>query len=308
MIRARRLTPELLDAWLVIQPLVVRAHPSYRIRLWREHRASLAPLLQELRAYIDETFEDARRRLRHGFEDPLSPFDDPAEDPAANYPSALHRSTLQGYLGETLAVMAVEHWGAVEQNDWCVPLLLFRLHDQEFQHLEKINQRIRDGERFDRDAPGEVRPGRTGDDALAFRLGANGLITDVLTLEAKCLRQNNNASIQEAHEKLVAGGPLPPGVRELIGILSEYNGPEAALWQEALIKFRKDGYRAAARHDGVSYATAHVPLMGDRQAWLPVDGPHAAYTVARQLEGMEFQFEDLQNLVDLLYRAANHAN
>jgi hypothetical protein len=30
-------------------------------------------------------FEDARQRIRRGFEDDLSPFNDPAADPAANY-------------------------------------------------------------------------------------------------------------------------------------------------------------------------------------------------------------------------------
>lgn len=38
-------------------------------------------------------------------------FSDPAPKPATNYPALLHRVTLQDYLGETLAVLAVEHWG-----------------------------------------------------------------------------------------------------------------------------------------------------------------------------------------------------
>src|SRR5687768_10236818 len=101
MIRVRRLTPALLDAWLVDQR-VGGNHARYRLRLWRDHAAALPALRDEIRAYIDEAFEDARRRLRRGFEDQLLPFDDPQIDPAANYPSALHRVTLQGYFGETL--------------------------------------------------------------------------------------------------------------------------------------------------------------------------------------------------------------
>ncbi len=72
MIRSRRLTIELLADWLVEQRLNGR-HPRYRLRLWRETRSALSALEAELRLYFDEAFEDARRRLRRGFEDHLSP-------------------------------------------------------------------------------------------------------------------------------------------------------------------------------------------------------------------------------------------
>lgn len=189
MIRFRRLTPQPLDAWLVDQCLA-NAHERYRLRVWREERAGLAAIQAELIAYVNEAFEDVRRRIRRGFEDDLSPFNDPTTDPAANYPALLHRITLQGYLGETLLLLAVEHWGAHNYMDWAVPAFLFRLHDQEFQHLEAINVRILAGEAYDPDRIAERRPGRTGDDGLAFRINGENTITDVLTLEAKCLAQN----------------------------------------------------------------------------------------------------------------------
>jgi hypothetical protein len=37
---------------------------------------------------------------------------------------------------------------------------------------------------------------------------------------------------------------------------------------------------------------------------MQANGPHAAYTVARRLEGMEFQFGDLSAIVNTLYRGA----
>lgn len=302
MIRVQRLTRQLLDSWLVNQRLPA-PNQTYRLRLWRESAADFDAIRDELRAYIEEALDDARTRLRRGFEDVLSPFADPALDPAANYPAALHRITLQGYFGETLGAIAVEHWGALGHDDWQVPAFLFRFHNQEFEHLGQINQRIRDGEPHDPDAPAAIRPGRTGDDALAFRRNGDGLITDVLTIEAKCLRRNRNVTIQEAHEKLAAGGPLPSGVHELIELLSDYDTPAANAWQEALVKFWAGGYRAAGRHDGVAYATAHVPARANRPAWLPAQ-PHAAYTAGRRLEAMEFQFGDLDRLIESLYRGA----
>jgi hypothetical protein len=270
--------------------------------VWRESRAALAALETELRLYVDEAFDDARLRLRRGFEDALSPFNDPAIDPAANYPSLLHRVTLQGYFGEILAVVAVEHLGVHGHDDWAVPAFLFRLHDQEFQHLELINERLRVGEVHDPDRMTERRPGRTGDDGLAFRIDVNNVITDVLTIEAKCLTQNNNAKIQEAHEKLAAGGPLPPGIRELINLLSEYDTPAANNWSEALFRLRQGGYRRAVRWDAVAYICGHIPQRDGRITWMPVDQPHPAYTVERDLEGLEFQVEDLSGLITAVYR------
>lgn len=303
MIRFRRLTLGLLDAWLIDQHLP-NSHKRYRLRVWRENSAGLAAIQAELIAYINEAFEDARRRIRRGFEDDLSPFNDPATDPAANYPALLHRLTLQGYLGETLAVLAVEHWGAHGHTDWKVPAFLFRLHDEEFQHLEAINERLLAGEVYDPDRTAERRPGRTGDDGIAFRIDRDNAITDILALEAKCLAQNNNAKITEAHQKLAAGAERPSSVRELINLLEEYDTSAAQMWQEALLKLWRGGYRVAARHDGVCYTCGRIPTRAGRVAWMPAEAPHYAYTAARKLEAMEFQLQDLTAVVNTLYRGA----
>jgi len=164
--------PLLLDAWLVDQRIST-AHARYRLRVWRENRASLVAIQPELIAYIDEAFDDARRRIRRGFEDNLSPFNDPATDPAASYPAFLHRVTLQGYLGEILALLAVEHWGAHGHTDWVVPAFLFRLHDVEFQHLEQINERLLHGEDYDPDHMAELRPGEFELDVQDARIAGN---------------------------------------------------------------------------------------------------------------------------------------
>lgn len=303
MIRFKRLPLALLNSWLVDQGLPV-PHHRYRLRVWRENPNGLAAIEVELIGYLDEAFDDARTRLRKGFEDSLSPFVDPLPDPAANYPALLHRVTLQGYLGETLAVLAVEHWGAAGHSDWAVPSFLFRLHDQEFQHLELINQRLANGDLHEPDETAELRPGRTGDDGLAFRINDQNVITDILTLEAKCLSANISAKIRDAHEKLAAGNLVPSGIRELINILAEYDTPEAQTWREALLRLYLNGCRDAARHDGVAYACGAIPLQANRRSWMPPNAPHPSYTVNRYLEGMEFQFADLPELINTLYRGS----
>ncbi len=304
MIRFRRVTLRSLNAWLVNQPLN-RMHARYELRVWREVNANLAPLRDELIEYVQEALDDARARIRKGFEDNLSPFADPVDDPAAHYPAMLNRITLQGYLGETLSGLAVEHFGAFNKTDWQIPAFLFRFHDTEFQHLDLINERLLVGEAHDPDAVAERRPGRTGDDALAFRLDDDGKITHILSLEAKCLIKSNTDVMTDAHAKLSAGQRRPSGVRELITLLSEYETDEAQAWVERLLEFYHEGFKTAKRSDGLVYTVGHSPKKpATRISWLPADAPHTAYTATRGFDAMEFQLEDLNGLVDTLYRGA----
>ena len=302
MIRFRRVKSQALNAWLVRQHLT-GAHGKYQLRVWREVSSNFGALRDELIAYAQEALDDARTRIRKGFEDHLSPFSDAVDDPAAHYPAMLNRITLQGYLGETLAGLAVEHFGAFGESDWQVPAFLFRFHDQEFQHLDLINERFRLREPHDPDAEAEKRPGRTGDDALAFRVDSKGKISHILTLEAKCLVTSNTKIISDAHAKLAAGTRRPSGIRELITLLSDYETAEAQTWVARLLEFYKDGFMTADRRDGLAYVVGNFPVKPTtRLSWLPDKAPHTSYTADRPLVAMEFQLSDLRGLVDILYR------
>ena len=294
---------DLLEAWLIDRGLA-NGNGNYRLRLWCEDRAALDDIQEELAEYVDEALDDARGRIRRGFEDSLSPFNDPANDPAANFPKLLNRITLQGYFGEILAAIAIEHWGAQGNFDWFVPAFLFRTHDQEFQHLESINERIMRGEDYEPDDVAERRPGRTGDDCLAFRIDDQDSITDVIMIEAKCLTANNPAKMSDAHSKFSATENRLSGVRELVNLLSDYEAPEAQRWQTALLRLWQERFSNAARYDGVLYACAQAPVRGTRVAWMPADAAHADYTGGRFLEGLEFQFEELAEMIDRLFRGA----
>ena len=302
MIRSRRITLTLLDKWLIAQRTPSTPTP-YRLRVWREDHSNLAEIREELCAYAHEALDDARRRLRMGFEDELSPFKESPRDPAANYPALLHRVTLFGYFGETLAALAVEHWGAHGYSDWKVPAFLFRFHEQEFQHLEAINERVQMGESHEPDHPTQRRVGRTGDDGLAFRINDKNTITDILALEAKCLSEHNESKVEEAHRKLASAPLRPVGVRELVNLLADYDTPAANIWRKALLELWREGFKTARRYDGIAYACNQVPKRpADRLAWMPTNGPHPSYTISRSLEAMEFQFTQLDTVVITLYR------
>lgn len=301
MIRFRRISRVTLQRWLVEQPRPT-GNGSYHLRLWREELARRCDVLAELVAYFQEALEDARLRLRSGFEDALSPFNDPVLDPAANYPGLLHRNTLKGYLGETFAALAVEHWDIHNRNDWQVPALLFRFHDVEFQHLERINQQLRAGQAYDPDAPAARRPGRTGDDAIAFVKNDANSITHVLTLEAKCLSGHQSVKLNEAHGKLSSASSVPDSVRELVELLNCYDTPEAEAWQEALIKYRASAGQGVTRYDAVVYVCGEAPRAPGRRSWMSASAPNSAYTAHRALVGLEYHVDDLDTLVDSVYR------
>jgi hypothetical protein len=292
-----------LNTWLVNVPLP-GGTSLYTLRLWREDRKSLvAPFKDEVLTYFDEAFEDARSNLRDGFEDDLSSFDDPATDPAANFPRLLHRVTQQGYLGEALGALAVEHWGAAGYTDWQVPAMLFRFHTVELQHLASINERIVRGLPFNQDDEAGKRPGRTGDDALAFRMNDVGVVTDVLIVEAKCVGTNKNTTISDAHEKLSTTLLRNSGFRELINILKKYNTDEARKWRAALLDLWRSGHKTSGRYDCVSYAVGAQPEKPKtRESWMDPGKRHPKYTLKHPLIGIEFQIPDLDGVVDIIYR------
>jgi hypothetical protein len=299
MILTKRLRQNLIEKWLVIQT-PISPSSRYRLRVWKENHNEFDAIKEDLIEYFESAFADAKERLHKGFDISLSPFKDTILDPAANYPTMLHRNTLLGYFGETLSVIAVEHWGALGLSDWQVPFMLFRMHEIEFQHLETINERIIAGINVDPDDVAEIRPGRTGDDAIVFRIDDKNIITDVLTLEAKCLSANNNTKIKEAHEKLVNSVRRPTSIHELIEILHDYNSKEAKQWQESLLHLWSNGYINANRHDGVCYACAETPKK--KTSWLDPDKPHPAYTLKRNLECMEFHLQDLKITIDAIFK------
>ncbi|TCL06284.1 hypothetical protein [Sodalis ligni] len=311
MIRLKKLNVSNLDTWLTSVPITTSiSHPTnYSFYLRKEERSALiSPFKEEVIAYVDETFDDARTELRVALEDDLSPFDssnDP-DDPAANYPSKLNKVTQQGYFGEILGALAVEHWGAAGKNDWQVPAMLFRYHTTELQHLASINERISSGMFFDQDDKAEMRPGRTGDDALAFRLNDQGVITDILSIEAKCLGINNNDTLQDAHKKISTTLLRNSGFRELIAILKNYDQSEAKIWYAALLNLWKDGYKTVNRYNCVSYAVGAPPKKpASKLSWMDSSNPHPAYTISSQLIGLEFHFSGLDDLIKIIFRENN---
>jgi hypothetical protein len=171
------ITQNKFSSWL--QNLVTEsADKKYRHRLFTEYLNTRDETLQALTAYVRNAHEDARRYLHELFSNTLDPFGTQSSfDPAEGYPELLEMKTLKGYFGEIFAGLIAEYFSPFGEDDWKVPVFLFRYHTVAFQELERIRQ-----------TGGKAKeiPGRTGDDCLAFQVNSEGEIIRYLYCEAKC--------------------------------------------------------------------------------------------------------------------------
>jgi hypothetical protein len=271
----------------------------YRHRLLEENISQRCEILENLKIYVQAAHEDARRRLRKLAGISLDPLGSTAvNDPAEGYPERLHIRTLKGYFGEVFAGIIAENFSPFEQDGWKVPAFLFRFHLVEFQQLEAMRQT--DGE-------ADLRPGRTGDDCLAFQLDGEGRIARSLYCEAKCTPDHSNNMIVEAHAKVSEA--VLVDVPQLIEILEEYDDPVSSQWVKALrqlwLQGPSDDYE---RCDLVSYVCGCPPVRDNRRTWIPVDKPHEKYTAGRRLEAVEAHLQDVEGLVRQVYSKNDAGN
>ncbi len=287
-----------ISTWLTIE-LQRSNDGKYEHVLGREDSDERTDIIPVLREVISSAHEDARSRLRAlagPSLDPLGTTD--ARDPADGYPKTLHMQTRKGYFGEVMAGLVAENLGAFGHDDWEVPAYLFRFHLVEFQQLDYMDQT---GEEA------ELRPGRTGDDCLAFRRDAEGDIVAALVCEAKCTKGHKSALIDDAHEKSSLPNLLPVDLLRLIEILSDAKGKVAKRWVRALRKLYHRGPNPGTgyeRLDQVTYVCGDRPKTKGQARWIPANKPHAKYTAGRRLQVAEIQLNDVEELIEEAYDIA----
>lgn len=267
----------------------------YTHRLLKEDKTQRDVILDELISIVQKAHEDARFRLRKLAENPLAPFSDfPETDPCQGYPESFNIITLQGYFGEIFAGIIAENFEHFGYDDWEVPAFLFRFHSTEFQHLAEINQ------------TGEIakkRPGRTGDDSLAFRRNNEGFIIASLVCEAKCTCDHDSGMISDAHIKASASNVKPVDILQVIEILLDYNDEFSSEWVCSLKLLQGKVDRNYERCDLVSYVCGISPQKPKtRKTWIdPPHQRHEKYTADRKLEAVEIHLDDIENLIKTVY-------
>lgn len=261
---------------------------SYRHHLLKEITERRAEFISAIKPYFQEAHEDVRRYLRELAGISLAPGAPPANaDPTAGYPQDLESNTLTGYFGEVFAAWVVENLSMFKAEGWRVPAFLFRFHIVELQQLEHIRQT---GEEAGR------RPGRTGDDLLAFQLDGNWKIKKVLYGEAKCTTNHDIGQVSKAHEKV--GRATVQDIPRLIDILKDRQDADAQKWVAAL----REIYLTVGtldRRDLVSYVCGQHPIQ--RRTWISTNRPHDQYNGNRHLDVIEVHFNNVEALVNEVY-------
>lgn len=279
-----------IKTWLTVD-LQKSADGQYEHALFAEADGSRGQVLPQLRILVSEAHEDARSRLRrlaYGSLDPLG--EHVGSDPAAGYPEQLNPLTLKGYFGEILAGIIAENTTCFGVSAWVVPAHLFRFHLVEFQHLAMIQQTGQ--------AAG-IRPGRTGDDCLAFRCEDDRIVA-ALFCEAKCTKDHDTKLIKDAHEKSSLPNLVPVDILQLVDVLEDSLDPAAARWIKALRRLNFE--RASVNYeriDQVTYVCGQKPIRESR--WISQKKPHDAYTGSRRLHVAEVHLPDVEQLIVDVY-------
>ncbi|MDJ0799304.1 MAG: DEAD/DEAH box helicase [Calothrix sp. MO_167.B12] len=269
----------------------------YVHRLIKEHLSQRDLILDELISIVQKAHEDTRSHLRRLAGNSLAPFSDSPEiDPCKGYPESLNIITLQGYFGEIFAGIVAENFSHFGYDDWEVPAFMFRFHLVELQNLEYLNQ------------TGEIakkRPGRTGDDCLAFRRNSEGVIIASLFCEAKCTTSDNHQEIlSNAHQKVSTVNIKPVDILRLIEILQDYDDRFSSEWVNSLRVLRLGKSNGDyERFDLVSYTCdRHPKRPKTRTTWIyPPNKRHEKYIADRKLEAVEIHLHNVENLIQAVY-------
>ncbi|MDZ8136459.1 MAG: hypothetical protein RM049_14305 [Nostoc sp. DedQUE04] len=265
---------------------------QYTHRLLREDKSQRDIILNELTLIVQKSHEDARYRLRKLAGNSLTPFEDSSEtDPSIGYPDRLNIISRQGYFGEIFSGIIAENFALFGQDDWEVPAFLFRFHLVEFQQLEFINQT---------EEIAKKRPGRTGDDCLAFLRNSEGVIIASLVCEAKCTTNHYTEMIAEAHKKASEPHIKPVDTPQIIDILQDYDDPFLFAWVNSLrVLWLEPVDKNYERCDLISYICGKHPVINP--TWISPDKPHEEYTAGRRLEAVEIHLHEVENLVTTVY-------
>jgi hypothetical protein len=278
--------------WLIESSLKVS--DQYTFRLLKSSSTLPKEAIAEIKAIVTEAHEDAKRRLRNLAGISLDPLGSPsAFDPSQGYPECLDNQTLKGYFGEILAGIVAVNCSRFGENDWEMPVSLFRFHDLAFDQIERLRQ--------DAGAPKKI-PGRTGDDNLAFVRNANKAIAKVLVCEAKCTADHDSGLISDAHKKISERNLVPVSLRNLIDTLQDYDDVQSREWIDAIRQFwLLPKASSTERYDLVSYACGREPARASQISWIASDKPHSAYSGGRCLEVAEIHLHQVDELIAELY-------
>ena len=287
----QHLQSSVIQSWLT---QTASHNGSYRHLRLVENTERREEAIQVLRGMFREVHEDAKRHLIGLTQNNLDPLGETAsEGIVETYPRILHLNTRKAYFGEIMAGIVAENFASTPPGQWRVPVFLFRHHQLAFDQLERWREVGT--------SPNQI-PGQTGDDCLAFSIGADGRVAATFVGEGKCTSGHVSTMIGDAHDKVSSSESRPVSLSRVIGILKDQGtDAEAAKWVEALqeLYHRRDLTGNYKRADLVSYTCGRSPQRATD--WIPVHEPHGSYSADRELESVEVHLTNVDDLVEQVY-------
>jgi len=216
-----------------------------------------------------------------------------------------------------MAGLVTEGYELVGEHDWCVPIFLFRYHEDARNYLfdlarnpEKKRQTI----------------GRLGSDFIGLLLDEGGAVVRFIAGEAKW-RKTLTQSIVDSlmHGKKIddpAGGggevhsgegvwndvnndpPVPIGMRQLMRLLQEHDpeGYDAAILSMEQALILRDP-KPLPRTDLIIIAGNGAARREKMDCLLPFDRMPDDYTAGHDLQLVEVILKDGEELIDALYES-----
>jgi hypothetical protein len=143
-------------------------------------------LCKALKPYFEYAHLDAREVFHADIGIDLHPDAAGGGVPPIAYPNCLPMTTQKGLFGEVLAVLVTENYELVGGHEWCVPIFLFRHHEDARNYLFAL---ARDPTRT------RQAVGRLGSDFIGLLLDDDGAVIRFIAGEAKwqdskCLSEN----------------------------------------------------------------------------------------------------------------------
>ncbi|WP_097140732.1 aminotransferase [Rhizobium subbaraonis] len=298
---------------------LLEAHPSingnFGHLLLLQKDADDGTLSQALRPYFESAHLDARQAFHADIGIDLHPDAGDGDGPAVTYPGCLPLTTRKGLFGEVLAGLVTEGYPLVGEHEWCVPIFLFRYHEDARNYLFSLARR-----------PERRRQtvGRLGSDFIGLLLDENGAVIRFIAGEAKWRKTLNQSAVDtvmlgDLIDDPAGGGarvrsgkgvwndlnndpPVPIGVRQLQRLLQEYDpdGYDAAILSlERALVVREPV--PLPRTDLVIVAGNASATRDTLTCFLPFEGTPPEYTAGHDLQLVEVVLKKGEALIDAIY-------
>lgn len=249
---------------------------------------------QNVRPTITKYLEWAHADARRIFHDNLAITLDPRGGRSpVEYPGSLPLMTRKGYFGEVFCGILAEAEQVHTDDEWMVPIFLFRLHSQAEEYL----MRLLTGE-----PAGSAVVGRTGSDNLALSLNGDGTVKAILSAEAKCYEAFNTTKAREALTGLSAQAAVPVSLGQLKRMLSEIDqeGFETTILHlEKIIKNARQS--TVPRKDLLVLIFEDPKIQNYDSPRISVAEKTANYTAPRPLQVVEVHLPGAGTLIEELY-------